>query len=408
MTWALRMSLRDLAAEAVASLKGHRLRTALSAIGIVFGIATVVTALAIGEGARRSALAEIGVLGLDNVFVRSSAGTAAAAPALSLGEARVIAASVDGVVAAAGSRTVQTEMTAASRHAPAALVGVSPAWRVVFDLDLADGRWLVDGDDRAGRRVAVIGAELARALFGAADPIGERVSAGGAWYAIVGRLRDRSAAAGRSAIPRVDTGRALIVPLSAMDVSLGAGDTVDRVQEIAIRLTGAAAVERAAGLLPRLLARRRLDAGRYELIVPRELLRARLRAQRTFDTVLLAIGALALAISGIGIMNIMLASVAERTQEIGVRRAFGARRAEILAQFALESAVLCTAGGLAGVPLGAALSGIVALAAGWPVSVSIPSVVLAVALACVVGVAFGVYPARVAASIQPIDALRAG
>ena len=140
--------------------------------------------------------------------------------------------------------------------------------------------------------------------------------------------------------------------------------------------------------------------------MPRELLQARLRAQRTFNGVLAGIGALALLISGVGIMNIMLASVAARVQEIGVRRAFGARRNEIIAQFAIEAATLCVAGGAAGLPLGVLLSWVVAIAAGWPVSVSPFAVMAALVLATGVGLLFGVYPARVAAAVDPIEALR--
>jgi ABC-type antimicrobial peptide transport system permease subunit len=155
------------------------------------------------------------------------------------------------------------------------------------------------------------------------------------------------------------------------------------------------------------MARRHAGAAdRYELLIPRELLRARLRAQRTFDAVLLATGFIALVISGVGIMNVMLAAVAERESEIGARRAFGARRVEIIQQFALEAALLCLAGGIAGIPVGAALALAVSLMAAWPVAISAGSIGVAVVLATVVGLAFGIYPAYRAASVDPIVALR--
>jgi putative ABC transport system permease protein len=193
-----------------------------------------------------------------------------------------------------------------------------------------------------------------------------------------------------------------------MDISVGQGDGLDRVHEIVVRTGGAAEVEPAALAIEALAARRHPDDHRYEVIVPRELLAARLRARRAFDVVLAAVGLLALLISGAGIMNIMLASVAERTREIGVRRAVGARRREVLAQFAAEALVLCVAGAVAGVPLGIAMAAVAASVAGWTIGVSWWAIALALLLACGVAVGFGTYPARLAARIDPIDALRSG
>jgi putative ABC transport system permease protein len=145
----------------------------------------------------------------------------------------------------------------------------------------------------------------------------------------------------------------------------------------------------------------------YEVVVPRELLEARLRTERTAGAVLIAIGGLALLIGGIGIMNIMLASVVERTGEIGVRRAFGAHRADIVAQFTIEAALVSAIGGVAGLVTGAGLAWSIAVAAGWPILISLPAIAWALALAVGVGLLAGVYPARVAAHLDPAHALRA-
>jgi putative ABC transport system permease protein len=410
---ALLQSTRDVMAEAIAALLAHRLRTLLSGLGMVFGIATVVTALAIGEGARRSALEEIGALGINNVFLRSVPTSVSAvrqartaAPVLSLDDVRAIAKTLQ-TSRVAATRVAATQATVGQRHAAGSLVGATVSWPEVVGVGLASGRWLTSDDEEAKRRVAIVGPSVARELFGAVDPIGSRVFASGNWYYVVGRMQARVNTASNPAIQGIDTDRSILVPLTTMDVSLGEGDATDRVQEIGVRLSGSSEVERASSVIGAVAARRHAGNHAYELVVPRELLRARLRAQRTFDVVLVGIGILALVISGIGIMNIMLASVVERTQEIGLRRAVGAKRSDIVAQFGIEAAVLCIVGGAVGVPLGAGLSGIVAVAAGWPVSVSPGAVLLALTLAGSVGIAFGVYPARLAARIEPVDALRA-
>ena len=407
------MTSREFLHEALGALAAHRLRTVLSSIGIVFGIATVVTAFAIAEGARREAIDELSALGVENVFVRAvapappaDARRRPAAPALSIPDMRAIEAATPGVAATAAIRVASVEMTSDVNHARAPLAGVTTGWREIADVSIARGRWLSERDAAERRRVAVVGDALARQLFGEADALGRRVRAAGAWHTVIGVLHAPATSPKRGSLQRLEPAAALLVPLSVMDVSLGTGDDLTRVTEIAIRFNDVREVEGASRSMDAILKRRHI-AGTWELVVPHALLEARLRAQRTFNVVLLAIGGLALVISGIGIMNIMLASVAERTHEIGVRRAFGARRREIVRQFALEAAILCTAGGIAGVPLGILAAALVAALGGWPVTVTLASVALALVLAAGVGMVFGIYPAKAAAALDPAAALRA-
>jgi putative ABC transport system permease protein len=397
------------------AFRGYRLRASLAALGVTIGVATIVTGFAIGEGARRAALDEISGLGIDNVFVRASRVTERdgygrqrdLAPQLRLADAEAIGAAIPHVRAVAVARSLRQPARVGDRSADATFAGVSPSWHDVAELSVTEGRWLTADDAAAARKVGVIGPALARQLFGNASPIGHTVRVADAWVRIVGVL-STTARAGQHAraIPQLDAETALFVPFDVMDARLGEGDTRDRVQDIAVRVGGAASVEPARRTIEGVLDRRYSERA-WELIVPRELLQARLRAQRTFNVVLYAIGALALLVSGVGIMNIMLASVVERTHEIGIRRAFGARRAHVLAQFAMEASLLSAAGAVAGLPLGWAFAFVVAALAGWPVAISGGSVVLALALAALVGVGFGVYPASVAAKLQPAAALRA-
>ena len=403
------MTAHDLLTQSTTGLLSHRLRTTLSSLGIVVGVATVVASLAVSEGARRAALADIGVLGIDNLFVRSASAAdrngRSLAPVLSRRDAEALLTLVRGVESIAVSRLTRAEVRHQGRAATAAVAGISATWTDLVSLTCEQGRCLSIDDERSSRRVAVVGAALSRRILPSGDPLGSLISIGGQPFRVVGVLPPAERGSGSSLQP-FSPDDAALVPWTVMDLPLGQGDDVQRVSEIGVRLRkGVSAVDVAAEITA-LLARNVPGGKGFELVVPRELLRARLQAQRTFDAVLLATGLIALIISGIGIMNIMLASVTEREQEIGVRRAIGARRWHIVAQFAVEAALLCLAGGLTGVPLGAGLSWIVALLAGWPVALTPVSIALALLLAAVAGLVFGIYPAQRAASIDPIEALR--
>ena len=395
------------------ALAGYRLRATLAALGVTIGIATIVTGFAIGEGAREAALAEISGLGIENIFIRGLHRTdtdahgrpRTYAPQLTIADAQAVAA-LPGVEIVAVARTVDTSVERGAQSAPATLAGVSVAWQPLVGVHTPEGRWINDADARDARQVAVLGGGLAFTLFGHHSPVGEHVRVAGRWLRVVGVLATtpRVGEHARS-VPQLDAMATVFVPVSAMDESLGIGDAPNRVQHIALKVRDAGAVEPIRRAVQAVLDRRQRE-GAFQIVVPRALLQARVRAQRTFNVVLYAIGALALLVSGVGIMNILLASVVERTHEIGIRRAFGARREDVLWQFALEAAVLSVAGAIVGVPLGWCFAAIVAWLAGWPVAISGVSVLLALALAALLGIGFGVYPARVAADLQPAIALR--
>jgi putative ABC transport system permease protein len=409
------MTYIELVEQATEGLRSHGLRATLSLAGIVVGIGTVVASLAIGEGARRAAMDDIGALGIDNVFVRavaSDAGTTssakprALAPELTRADAALIRARVGDVNAVAVSRAASVEVAAGPRTATATVAGVSTEWTRLTGIGCATGRCLVADDEREARRVAVLGSAIADRVARGRSPVGLAVTIDGDIFEVVGVLQAVSRR-GTSALQTFDPDEAVLVPSTAMDIRLGEGDAMDRVSEIGIHVAPGADVNIVTAAIQVLLKRQHPDVGRYVLVVPRALVAARLRAERTFDAVLLATGCIALVIAGVGIMNVMLASVTERRQEIGVRMAVGARAGDVVSQFALEAALLCLGGGLIGVPIGVIFSWSVSFLAGWPTAISSSGIALALVLAVGVGLGFGIYPAYLAASTDPIDALRA-
>jgi len=387
------------------SLLLHKLRSSLSILGVVFGVSAVVAMASVGEGARREAVAQIGALGIDTVTVRARPGTGGLVSAgLRLGHAESIHAVVPGVVAVAPVREAAVPVAGGGRSFEADAVGTTPDYRDAARLSLESGRFLASLDLEDRKRVAVLGATVARALFPFGDARGERVSLGGDWFEVIGVLEERAAAKGRPGPIRTrDVNRSVLVPWPVLDH--GKDPRPDGVDELVIRITRAEEVAPAAEVVRSLLVRT-TGGSSFEVIVPREVLRQRERTQRIFNAVTGAVAAISLLVGGIGIMNIMLASVAERTREVGVRRALGATRRDIAAQFLVESSLLTAAGGVLGALLGVFGAILIQRLADWPTALAPLMLLAALLMAVVVGLAFGLYPAWRAAQLQPMEALR--
>jgi putative ABC transport system permease protein len=391
----------------VRSLRLHKLRSSLSILGVVFGVAAVVAMSSVGEGARRETLAQIAALGIDTVTLRPRAPLPGQPPPPALPGAAVesLQRVVPGVRAVAPLRVADLPAEAGGRSAAAIAVGTTPSYRDTARLQVSVGRFLTELDISDRKRVAVLGAGVARALFPLDSPLGETVRLGGDYYQVVGVLEGRRGSPrGRgTAIRARDLDRSVLVPLRALD--RGRDPQPDGVDEIVFRLSDPVAVVPAAAVAQSLL--QRLTGNQpLEVVVPREILRQRERTQRIFNVVTGAVAAISLIVGGIGIMNIMLASVAERTREVGIRRALGARKRDIAAQFLVESSLLTAVGGLLGSVLGLLGSSLIQRFAGWPTAVHPLMLAAALVVAVGVGVGFGFYPAWHAAGLEPVAALR--
>ena len=389
----------------VRSLLLHKLRSTLSILGVVFGVAAVVAMSSVGEGARREAVAQIGALGIDTITVRTRPSEDVQRPSgLRLRDSAAVAAVVPGVLGVAPVREVPLAASAAGRRAEVVAVGTTPAYRLAARLPVAAGRFVTDVDVEDGKRVAVLGSSVAAALFPFGDARGRRVQLGGDWFDVVGVLEPRGSPRGRPGPIRTrDVNRAVFVPLPALD--RGGPGRPDGVDEIVMRVEEGREVAATAEVVKSLVTRTS-GSGAFEVVVPREILRQKERTQRIFNVVTGAIAGISLLVGGIGIMNIMLASVAERTREVGVRRAIGATRRDIAAHFLVESSLLTSTGGVLGAVLGIAGSVLIQHLAGWPTALSPLMLLASLVTAAAVGVGFGLYPAWHAARLEPMEALR--
>jgi putative ABC transport system permease protein len=390
----------EIAAEA---LSRYKLRTSLSVLGVVLGVAAVIAMMSVSQGARREALNQVEALGLDNLVARNrgTPSTLTAGDAQRLGDLVPLTRAVSPLIERylRVSNGEPAEMTR--------VLGVHPSYEGILRLRIERGRFLSAADDRASAHVSVLGRTVARRLFGYRDPIGEQVRIGGEYYQVIGVLREQGVdPKSPGALAWRDVNTAAMVPLAALS-----GRTLDvapmqAADEIWLQVEDGARVDDLAKVFDHALVR--LHGGRrgFDLVVPRELLAQRYRTQRTFTVVVGSIAALALIVGGIGIMNIMLTSVIERTREIGIRRTVGATRRDVTLQFLVEALLMTLCGGAIGIALGVVVSWAITVYAGWVTTVSPLAVGLAFAVSFLVGIVFGLYPAIEAANLEPVDAVR--
>jgi putative ABC transport system permease protein len=413
---------------ALDNLAAHKLRSALTMLGMIFGVGAVIAMMSIGAGAERQALASIERLGLRNVLVRARTFKDSELREIrqkSLGVSQRDAAAVSEAVPGVDLVVPRIRIDPYKVISPsgksdgAAVYGVTPRHADLAHLSVAEGRFLDPLDESTHAQVCVIGPEVRRDLFGYGEAVGQLVKVNDVWLEVVGVLAadlPQAATAGAKAPGEEGEGsspaaagpsaREIYLPLSTADRKFEHPTLASPLDEIVIRLKDGVSGEETAATMRDLLDRLHGGTGDYELVVPEALLAESRRTQRLFNVVMGAIAGISLLVGGIGIMNIMLATVLERTREIGVRRAVGARSSDIRFQFIVESFAISLIGGVAGIVAGLALARGVAAYAGWQTIVTGASIILATGVAMTVGLASGIYPAARAAALDPIEALR--
>lgn len=400
------------------NLRAHKLRSLLTMMGMIFGVAAVVAMLSIGAGAQQEVMAFIEQLGVRNLIVEArEAGDHQAmqkvrqlSAGLSFKDLRVIQSNLSNV----------TAVTARKRFTPTKLLprpiggdmpvvyGVSPSYAAIGNLRMASGRFFDDTETASAAPVAVIGEAASSALFGADDPVGKYLKVNEQWLQVIGvagpQLTVQSDVAG---LPAQDRNNLVYVPLYSAIFRLedGQSSRKDEIDGIYMQMKSSADVPSAAALLRGILDVAHRGAGDFTIVSPAELLAEQRRTQRIFEMVMVAIASISLLVGGIGIMNIMLASVLERTREIGVRRAIGARQKDVVRQFLIETTIISLTGGVAGILLGVGLSQLIGVLAGWSTIVTTSSIVLAFGVSVAIGIVFGLYPAVRASRLDPVKAL---
>jgi putative ABC transport system permease protein len=393
---------------ALRALRRNKLRSGLTALGIIIGVASVISLVAVGNGAKASIQGSVAALGenLLTVFAGSIrfggvSGGMGSASTITVADAMAIGREIPDVVAVSPESSSNAQAVANGHNWATTIAGESPEYLSIRDWPLAAGTMFSDREVRSAAKVAVIGSKTAKELFGLTDPVGQSVRIRNIPFTIIGVLTSKGATMGQNQDDR------LVVPYTTAMKRL----TGERyLRSISVRVSSAARMSVAQQQITSLLRQRHSlppERANDFSIFNQEDLAATANSITSIVTLLLAaIASISLLVGGIGIMNIMLVSVTERTREIGIRMAVGAKPSAISFQFLIEAVTLSLLGGLIGVLLGVGVAKLAQLIANFEAVVSPGSIFLAFGVSFIIGVFFGFYPARKAAALNPIDALR--
>jgi len=400
------------------NLGQRKLRSLLTMLGMIFGVGAVVSMMSIGAGAQQEVMAFIEQLGVRNLIVEAKEVTDSQelqkirkiSPGLTRQDLRVIQTNVARLSASTARKRITPSSTLPKpRQDMPQVYGISPEYRTIAGLRVVAGRFFTEEENDTAAPVCILGTAAKANLFPEKDAVGQYLKINEQWFRIIGILDSQlTAQSAVSGLKAQDMNNLIYAPFDSVMYRLE--DTrsylKDEVDGLYLQLARGEDISSVAGIVRGILNSSHRNAGDFSIVIPAELLAEQKRTQQIFEMVMVAIASISLLVGGIGIMNIMLASILERTHEIGVRRAVGARRRDVLRQFLVEATLISLVGGLLGIGCGFGISRMVALMAGWSTIVTMNSIMLAFLVSASVGLVFGIYPAAKAARLDPVEALR--
>ena len=401
---------------AVYGLRDHKFRSFLTMLGIIFGTASVIAMISIGEGAKEQAMAKYQDLGVSNVIIRDKDLTDADlelvrtkfSQGLSLADIKAISEIVPGVKGVAPQSEVKLDAMYGDKSSKGTVIGVTPEVTSILNYRVDKGTFIDRDHYDRQLKVCVLGANIARELFNYEDPLGKNIKLGDQWFEVTGVLKTKALFTETvGELAARDLNNDLYIPLSTFVKRIPKLNSLSsELKQATVKLGSSERLIESADVIRSILTRRHFNNDDFSIIIPYELMEQEKKESRIYNLLLASIAAISLIVGGIGIMNIMLASVMERTQEIGIRRAVGGRRSDIMGQFVMEAMAMSITGGLIGVFLGIMLSLGIGLLTEVKTSLTIYSIFIAFSFSVLVGITFGYLPAKRAADLKPIESIR--
>ena len=401
---------------AIRALIDHKIRSFLTMLGIIFGVASVIAMLSIGEGAKREAIAKYQDLGVNNIIIREKKLSeseleevrAKFSQGLSLKDANTIPEIVPGITKVASQAEISSEVRYTDKSVKSTIIGVTANYLGMMNYRIKQGELINDHHYGQKLKACVLGAGVAGSLFGYENPVGNMVKVEDQWLEVIGVLDSKTLfteTVGELAARDLNTD--VYVPLSTFLNRFSRENALTgEIQQITAQVDNSGKLLEASRLIDEILKRHHFNNSDYNIVIPFELLKQEEKERQIYNFLLGAIAAISLIVGGIGIMNIMLATVMERTREIGTRRAIGARKSDIMRQFVSEAVAISIVGGIIGVIFGVTLSLTVSLFTDITTYIRLYSVLIAFTFSVVVGISFGYLPAKNAANLNPVDSMR--